>query len=155
MSKVRQIKKKLKISVKFRSQKWKWSSVLPTFCVTCREYGPVQRLQKRFHLVEKSGEDFHLDDYCATHEHLMLKKIWKKAVAKGPQEKMREILESRKNKKITNKAYLEQHLLNLNQEQLKFKKDVQGRNKDNPSVAFELLIINCQTYFKIFSSFNC
>ena len=68
---------------------------------------------------------------------------------------MREILESRKNKKITNKAYLEQHLLNLNQEQLKFKKDVQGRNKDNPSVAFELLIINCQTYFKVFSSFNC
>ena len=57
-----------------------------------------------------------------------------------------QILESRRNKKIKNKVYLEQQLLNIKQEELKFKKDMQGCTKSTSSVAFEVLIINCQHF---------
>ena len=47
--------------------------------------------------------------------------------AKGPQEKMKEFLQNRRNKKITKKVSFEQQLLNINQEELIFKKDMVGR----------------------------
>ena len=60
--------------------------------------------------------------------HLIsMEKKSEKAVTKSSQEEMKEFLENRRNKKITKKVFLEQQLLNINQVEFKFKKDVAVR----------------------------
>ena len=54
------------------------------------------------------------------------KKKFEEAVTKGPQEKKKDFLENGRNKKIMEKS-LEQQLLNIDQEELKFKKDMAVR----------------------------
>ena len=56
-----------------------------------------------------------------------MEKKSEKAVTKSSQEEMKEFLENRRNKKITKKVFLEQQLLNINQVEFKFKKDVAVR----------------------------